>query len=159
MTTQAGEVTGPESGPGNEGSSAGESNALGDASRKRDFRGSLTGPDNSGERSIRGHSASKRAKTSENGQQTFACPFFKKDVVRYHTCGERELKRIKDVKQHLERRHYIRYYCPRCWLKWNDHLRASSCELRLGRFEQQLRDSQVQALHRRADPKMPSEEQ
>lgn len=47
----------------------------------------------------------------------FACPYYKLDPVKHFTCFRRfNLKRVKDVKQHLHRKHAIsELYCPTCW--------------------------------------------
>ncbi|KAK0711891.1 hypothetical protein B0H67DRAFT_302627 [Lasiosphaeris hirsuta] len=44
----------------------------------------------------------------------FACPFLKKDPVAHRGCCGYALKRIRDVKQHLGRKHSMPIYCPRC---------------------------------------------
>ncbi|KAH8761561.1 hypothetical protein F5883DRAFT_125404 [Diaporthe sp. PMI_573] len=44
-----------------------------------------------------------------------ACPFSKLDGNRYHACRKFELRRVKDVKQHISRKHFRpEFYCPRC---------------------------------------------
>ncbi|KAK3357864.1 hypothetical protein B0T25DRAFT_567120 [Lasiosphaeria hispida] len=45
----------------------------------------------------------------------FACPFLKKDPVAHRACCVYSLKRIRDVKQHLGRKHSMPLYCPRCF--------------------------------------------
>lgn len=45
----------------------------------------------------------------------FACPFYRHDPIRYQSCLNVMLLRIKDVKQHLLRRHMRPPYCPRCY--------------------------------------------
>ncbi|KAI5459622.1 hypothetical protein BGZ63DRAFT_405585 [Mariannaea sp. PMI_226] len=59
------------------------------------------------------------------GQQAFACPFYRKDPVNNMDCVARKLRRIKDVKQHIQRRHFMYQYCPRCFTVPN---RQSLCE-------------------------------
>lgn len=49
----------------------------------------------------------------------FACPFLKNNPAKYGgpvwKCHERGLSRIRDVKQHLERRHSCPLHCIRCF--------------------------------------------
>lgn len=49
---------------------------------------------------------------------TLACPFYKRNQVRHSNCLHFRLKRIKDVKQHLLRKHKQPYYCPICGLEF-----------------------------------------
>ncbi|KAH7156715.1 hypothetical protein EDB81DRAFT_398572 [Dactylonectria macrodidyma] len=45
----------------------------------------------------------------------FACPFCKKDGQKYQDCSKYELRRVKDVKQHICRKHTKHeYYCSSC---------------------------------------------
>lgn len=69
----------------------------------------------------------------------FACPFHKLDPDMYRDCRRYELRRVKDVKQHLSRKHIRLSYCTRCYEVFStaesleDHLRSvQSCELRNG---------------------------
>lgn len=43
----------------------------------------------------------------------FACPFMKKDATRW-PCHSYRFRRIRDVKQHIHRRHTQPLYCVRC---------------------------------------------
>ncbi|KAI1453871.1 hypothetical protein F4805DRAFT_442063 [Annulohypoxylon moriforme] len=43
-----------------------------------------------------------------------ACPFAKNDPIKHYTCFSRRLSRIRDVKQHLARKHTPEFYCSRC---------------------------------------------
>ena len=60
----------------------------------------------------------KQAASSGNAaaplQQLFACPYAKVDQSKYEKCYGYVLKRIKDVKQHIERVHKAPVYCTRC---------------------------------------------
>lgn len=47
-------------------------------------------------------------------QRSFACPFLKKDPVKHGKCCTKQLSRIRDVKQHLNRRHIPDFYCQWC---------------------------------------------
>jgi hypothetical protein len=78
----------------------------------------------------------KRRRTSKRAvgnQPSFACPFAKKDPLKYRGCYAYVLKRVRDVKQHLSRFHQLPIYCPRCTDTFeaederDEHIRASSC--------------------------------
>lgn len=45
----------------------------------------------------------------------FACPYWKLNPGRYHTCFPLDLRTVSRVKQHLNRKHAPRFYCHRCW--------------------------------------------
>lgn len=76
---------------------------------------------------------------ADNGEKTrsqFACPFQKLDSHKHHDCLKYELKRIKDVKQHLYRRHkQPDYYCARCFAVFktadtrDEHARSKDCDV------------------------------
>lgn len=63
----------------------------------------------------------------------FACPYFRLNPVKHETCLNYRLMRIRDVKQHLQRRHYITFYCPTCFHEFlnlsrrDDHIRSRDC--------------------------------
>ena len=67
----------------------------------------------------------------------FACPFYKYDLETYRDCRRHQLKRVKDVKQHLMRRHR-QIHCIRCYQVFGSqsllesHLRSGDdpCEVR-----------------------------
>lgn len=78
----------------------------------------------------------KRRRTSKKAagsQPSFACPFAKKNPLKYRGCYAYVLKRVRDVKQHLSRFHQLPIYCPRCTDTFDaegerdEHIRASSC--------------------------------
>lgn len=65
---------------------------------------------------------------------SFACPYYRWDPVAHQSCLNYRLNRIRDVKQHLQRRHYSRhFYCPTCLetfltLSCRDvHIRSREC--------------------------------
>lgn len=67
-----------------------------------------------------------------------ACPFYKKDGQRFHQCLRYEFRRIKDVKQHITRRHKVPdFYCARCFEIFpkaslrDVHARDASCAVQL----------------------------
>ena len=48
---------------------------------------------------------------------TLACPYYRRDKLRYEPCLKLRLARIGDVKQHIYRHHWIfpQFYCSTCW--------------------------------------------
>ncbi|ROV89399.1 hypothetical protein VSDG_08698 [Cytospora chrysosperma] len=70
-------------------------------------------------------------RASSPERQGFACPFWKKNPLRHRKCFKLEgYKRIRDVKQHLRRKHLMPVYCQRCGMQFkieddlNKHLQA-----------------------------------
>ncbi|KAH7031513.1 uncharacterized protein B0I36DRAFT_363195 [Microdochium trichocladiopsis] len=59
---------------------------------------------------------SKRAKGENPGDEgpCFACPFYKFDFAAHHKCLNLTLRRVRDVKQHLVRRHQQPLFCITC---------------------------------------------
>lgn len=80
--------------------------------------------------------AKQKAKTdADNGDKKFACPFQKLDPLKHHDCLKYALNRIKDVKQHVYRRHkQPDYYCARCFETFktadarDEHARSKNCD-------------------------------
>lgn len=67
-------------------------------------------------------------------QKYLACPLFRKDPRRYAACAKCRLRRIRDVKQHMRRKHKRpEFYCPTCWETYSRpderdvHLMERSC--------------------------------
>ncbi|KUI66482.1 hypothetical protein VM1G_02342 [Cytospora mali] len=53
--------------------------------------------------------------------QGLACPFWKKDPNRHRKCFKlKGFRRIRDVKQHLRRRHLMPLFCRRCGMQFKD---------------------------------------
>ncbi|OHE91969.1 hypothetical protein CORC01_12757 [Colletotrichum orchidophilum] len=54
---------------------------------------------------------------SGNAEERFlACPLYRKDPEKHPTCAMLRLGRIRDLKQHMRRRHNRpEFYCPICW--------------------------------------------
>ena len=73
------------------------------------------------------------ARTGDECTRGYACPFFRRDPVRYIDCLTRKLTRIRDVKQHIERRHTRPRYCPICYKIFSSapdcdvHIRSQRC--------------------------------
>ncbi|KAK0620594.1 hypothetical protein B0T14DRAFT_521777 [Immersiella caudata] len=49
-----------------------------------------------------------------------ACPMYKYDKTRHRGCSRLQLTRVRDVKQHLVRRHRMPIYCPICKESFSD---------------------------------------
>lgn len=58
----------------------------------------------------------KRAKQGPGQQRhrLLACPYWKSNPERHRCCFAKKLSRIRDVKQHLSRKHTPQFYCDRC---------------------------------------------
>lgn len=87
--------------------------------------------------------------------QLLACPFSKLDGNRYHGCLKFELRRVKDVKQHISRKHSTpEFYCPRCWhtfpdrVRRDEHVRVASCEMKPAPPFEGISDQQREQLKR-----------
>ncbi|CAG9981152.1 unnamed protein product [Clonostachys byssicola] len=72
---------------------------------------------------------------SDSNSPTWACPFFRHDPLGNMNCLKLKLKRIRDVKQHIQRRHNNSgNYCHKCWesfpsrKKREEHLSSDNCE-------------------------------
>lgn len=86
-----------------------------------------------------GNGSSNRRKKARNETQilddqvTFACPFSKRHPARHQRCNRYKLSRIRDVKQHLKRRHLVPIYCSICGTTFDDektrdsHARKQKC--------------------------------
>lgn len=72
--------------------------------------------------------------TPDDAKMSFACPFFKRNSMRHMDCLSFKLRRIQDVKQHLQRKHCQHLaYCPICQQEFSnrnqrdDHIRQKTC--------------------------------
>jgi hypothetical protein len=110
----------------------------------------------------------KRPRTSKGvsgDQASFACPFAKKDPLKYRCCYAYVLKRVRDVKQHLSRFHQLPMYCPRCMCIFDaegvrdEHIRESYCLVKDSiSFEGVTRAQKIQ-LGQRVSSKMSQSDQ
>jgi len=98
--------------------------------------------------------------TSDSGKKQkyhLACPYYKYDGMRYMSCARLRLKRIRDVKQHLSRRHRRPMYCPACGEvftdsgHWHAHISARTCDRVDGVEIHGVTQTQVLALARRVN--------
>ncbi|KAI3532646.1 hypothetical protein CABS02_13791 [Colletotrichum abscissum] len=56
----------------------------------------------------------------------FACPFYRNDAIRHIDCFSLRMVRIRDVKQHLRRRHAEpSHYCTTCYQKFKTEMDKS----------------------------------
>ncbi len=76
----------------------------------------------------------KQVKKNNESGLRYACPFFKMDSHKHRECARYEFRRVKDVKQHLNRKHQkTDLYCPRCFAIFpfvderDEHIRHVSC--------------------------------
>ncbi|KAK3381245.1 hypothetical protein B0H63DRAFT_475166 [Podospora didyma] len=91
-------------------------------------------------------------------KQLLACPFYKHNSMRYVSCVRLRLTRVRDVKQHLVRRHRRPMHCPVCGVtfddsaSWDEHILARSCVQRPGGFSiEGVTETQSTALARRVN--------
>ncbi|KAK1852605.1 hypothetical protein CCHR01_04759 [Colletotrichum chrysophilum] len=84
-----------------------------------------------------GNGGGKRSKLDANANPfaRFACPFFKKDPIKYFRCAMLNFDTASHMLQHLFRSHYVANRCPRCRTSfetrvlWNAHV--GSCDAAL----------------------------
>ena len=115
----------------------------------------------------RGHGSSKKRAKVDSKELTFACPFLKKDLRRYGSCCSYQLRRIRDVKQHLGRKHSLPPYCPICYMEFadederDDHVRVRTCneESRATQKPEGMTDAQKRQLGKKSLPSQTSSEQ
>ncbi|TQN72630.1 hypothetical protein CSHISOI_02869, partial [Colletotrichum shisoi] len=61
-----------------------------------------------------GEAEKQQPPKKQKNEAPFACPFWKLDPLKYHECAKFCLQRMRDVKEHLKRKHTPSHYCPRC---------------------------------------------
>lgn len=115
-----------------------------------------------------GEPSTKRTRSDDRRPRTqyFPCPFFKRDPNKYCGCLPFRLTRIKDVKQHLYRKHSkSNSYCPRCWLTFDTtderdrHARSASCTLRSDALFDGITDQQKRLFRNYGSRGKPVEDQ
>ncbi|KAK7947152.1 uncharacterized protein PG986_011473 [Apiospora aurea] len=81
------------------------------------------------------YSCNKKPKHAAD-DQLFACPFLKRYPLRHRDCSKYTFKRVRDVKQHLNRSHRTpEFYCARCWSVFpsakdrDEHARDVKCQV------------------------------
>lgn len=86
---------------------------------------------------------------------SFACPFAKEYTARYFNCNFHKLARVKDVKQHLKRKHIKPENCPRCRMQFPDeeekdrHIREGGCRISHEPEPDGITQAQATSLSRR----------
>ncbi|KAH8679347.1 hypothetical protein BGZ61DRAFT_535749 [Ilyonectria robusta] len=103
---------------------------------------------------------------AETSKKSFACPYLKKDSIEYHECCMRRLNRIRDVKQHLARRHTPERYCSMCFKTsfanqsiLQDHISDRSCTIHDPSVLKGVSYDQPQQLSKKSDSKLTEEGQ
>ncbi|KAH8654759.1 hypothetical protein BGZ61DRAFT_467387 [Ilyonectria robusta] len=105
-------------------------------SQKRNRTRQQGGGMSSGEEDSRNTKYGKKSRLSDVDDKSLllACPYYKKDKFKHKLClRDFKLKRIKDVKQHLCRKHIQPHFCPLCGQEFEtkgderDHIRTQSC--------------------------------
>jgi hypothetical protein len=78
----------------------------------------------------------KKPKTTDHSV-SWACPYFKRNPVKYYECVSLKMSKISYVTQHLKRRHTISNpYCPRCRDEFktfderDNHAARGNCQIR-----------------------------
>jgi hypothetical protein len=108
----------------------------------------------------------KDAYHEKKARSQFACPFQRLDPLKHHECLKYALHRIKDVKQHLYRRHkQPDYYCARCFHIFTtadareEHVRSKNCDnLEAPKFEG-ITDMQKKRLNKTSSRGLDPQEQ
>ncbi|KZL64302.1 hypothetical protein CI238_00601 [Colletotrichum incanum] len=102
----------------------------------------------------------------KNMKLVLACPFYKEDPLKHLHCLKIELKRIKDVKQHLTRKHrQPSYYCPTCWLVFahrtdrDSHISHRSCLPKDQVIFEGISDEQRELFSQKVDRRLSEEQQ
>ncbi|KAI4869854.1 hypothetical protein F4820DRAFT_342101 [Hypoxylon rubiginosum] len=94
-----------------------------------------------------------------------ACPYAKKDPIRYRDCYSYDLSRVRDVKQHLMRCHSKPLYCPTCNDTFEDedekdaHIRSRACPPRPSIVIEGMSENQKKELRKRVSAKMQEDQQ
>ncbi|KAK2598767.1 hypothetical protein N8I77_012155 [Diaporthe amygdali] len=113
----------------------------------------------------RRHKRPKRAEEESTEHQSFACPFSKKSPARYRRCYRYDLKRVRDVKQHLRRCHRRAIYCPVCSKTFpseearDTHVRRRNCLENASMTVDGINDLQAQKLNGKCSSKTSAEQQ
>lgn len=129
--------------------------------RKSNDRHSTTGVDSGP--SLK---ATKRARDDGIRPKALACPYWKHDREKYRMCCKLTHKRIRDVKQHLHRRHTPDMYCDRCLEVFDDAERyethvqsAAACFRAPGSRLAGITRMQSRAISKKSDRNLGEEDQ
>ena len=94
-----------------------------------------------------------------------ACPYWKRNPNKHRRCCKLTLKRIRDVKQHLHRRHTPEFYCERCFVIFpndqshQDHIVSALCRREPHAQLDGISHSQHRELCRKSNPAFTEENQ
>jgi len=107
----------------------------------------------------------KRRSRDRTNRRPFACPFSKKDAVRFRICCNFTAKKISHVKQHLSRVHF-RPSCFRCHLVFSSddelnrrQMETVACDVRVAAGFNCITNAQRGALSHRSNPRSTEEAQ
>jgi hypothetical protein len=112
-----------------------------------------------------GSQIAKTETKSKDTQYCFACPYWTKDNRRHSICVKYVLNRIRDVKQHLLRRHQMPIYCPVCYDTFVDettrdsHIRHRACGHAPGEEPEGITATQKHLLSKKIPSNLPEHEQ
>jgi hypothetical protein len=107
----------------------------------------------------------KTAKQAVGRQVSLACPYAKKDAIRYRGCHAYVIKRIQDVKSHLSRYHQLPIYCQRCKMIFqtetarDEHAETIVCEVNRSIVYEGVTRAQKSQLGQRVSARMTLEDQ
>ncbi|KAI1339279.1 hypothetical protein F5Y15DRAFT_83892 [Xylariaceae sp. FL0016] len=107
----------------------------------------------------------RRGDLPEPRRPRLACPFYKKDPMRYGTCHGKVISSIAHLKQHFRRHHQLPLYCPVCKVTFEDestrdaHAMDRSCELRTDVIHDGITASHSKLLSKRASTALDEEGQ
>ncbi|KAK2617031.1 hypothetical protein QQS21_000125 [Conoideocrella luteorostrata] len=107
----------------------------------------------------------RACKTADDGSK-FACPFYRLLPMRHIDCVNLRLTRIRDVKQHLYRRHtQTTFYCPLCYQSFTSphsrdgHIRSLYCKRRHPSAVDGISEKARRRLSVRVDRDLPPDKQ
>jgi hypothetical protein len=107
----------------------------------------------------------KKLKPDTAQTRFLACPYWKWNPNKNQQCGKLTLKRIRDVKQHLNRRHTPEFYCERCFVIFlshqshQDHIISVPCRRQPHVQLDGISHSQHRELCRKSNPAFTEEDQ
>jgi hypothetical protein len=107
----------------------------------------------------------RKAKRPTRRQVSLACPFTKKNPIKYRDCYSLLLRRTNHVKQHLSRCHQLPLYCQRCKELFSTederdhHGMTTMCEARSDITYEGVTRAQKEQLTQRVSARMTLEDQ
>jgi hypothetical protein len=125
----------------------------------------MRGNDDTNNMTSQGPQVARAERKPKDSQYSFACPFWAKDNRRHSICVKYVLTRIRDVKQHLLRRHQMPIYCPVCYDTFTDevtrdaHIRNRACGHVPGEEPEGITSTQRYLLSKKVPSNIPEHEQ